>query len=43
MSMLKNSELPVPDAPKAQFPLSAELAAVKRQRDAAIRDEEKEV
>ena len=38
MSMLKNSELPVPDALKAQFPLSAELAAVKRQRDAAIRD-----
>ena len=36
--MLKNSELPVPDALKAQFPLSAELAAVKRQRDAAIRD-----
>ena len=38
MSILKNSELPVPDALKAQFPLSAELAAVKRQRDAAIRD-----
>ena len=38
MSMYKNSELPVPDALKAQFPLSAQLAQVKARRDAAIRD-----
>ena len=38
MSMYKNSELPVPDALKAQFPLSVQLAQVKVRRDAAIRD-----
>ena len=38
MSMWKNSALPAPDELKAQFPLSAELAAVKAARDAAIRD-----
>ena len=37
MSIQMNSHLPAPDALKAEFPLSAELQALKRRRDEQIR------
>ena len=38
MSMTLHHQLPLPDQLKAQIPLSPELAALKRARDAQIRD-----